>query len=385
MNKYDDLTGVVLYNSKWDKGMSLGSYNNIIEVVVEDNIVTDIRQGADPIQIPENGYVLATLIDHVAFLKDNFAVGDEVKLDLSVSPSLGSAKTAFGGGAVLVDNGTIPKSFSHNISGVNPRTALGVDASGKKVFLVTVDGRQAVGKGMTQTELAQLMVELGAYNAINLDGGGSTTMVTRDFWEEKLSVKNAPSDGGLRAVVNGLGITSQKGDGIAGVRLEAPGYTFVGAPVALTVGGHDAYQNPLPLPDAQNVSYTVTGAGGSVSGGVFTPAAPGVATITASYGASSYSVDIMVYEPARLNISPRQISMGQGGSAAVSITATSADGYSAPPAPFGGNGGQRHGGFAGRRHAVRRAKRQPGGGLFGGQRHGLCPGNSGGRGNCRRL
>jgi exopolysaccharide biosynthesis protein len=61
----------------------------------------------------------------------------------------------------------------------HPRTAVGVRAEGSLVF-VTVDGRQPKKSvGMTVDELAGLMLELGCVDAINLDGGGSTTMVVK--------------------------------------------------------------------------------------------------------------------------------------------------------------------------------------------------------------
>jgi hypothetical protein len=63
----------------------------------------------------------------------------------------------------------------------HPRTALGVNQKGDKVWLVVTDGRQAgYSEGATLTEMAQVLLELGAYNAINLDGGGSSALVYAD-------------------------------------------------------------------------------------------------------------------------------------------------------------------------------------------------------------
>lgn len=73
----------------------------------------------------------------------------------------------------------------------HPRTALGLTAT-NHLLLVTVDGRTGAGKGMTENELAQHLIYLGAVEAINLDGGGSTTM-----WVDGMSVNgivNHPSD-----------------------------------------------------------------------------------------------------------------------------------------------------------------------------------------------
>ncbi|XHS77760.1 phosphodiester glycosidase family protein [Burkholderiaceae bacterium UC74_6] len=59
----------------------------------------------------------------------------------------------------------------------HPRTAVGLDASGRWLYLVAAEGRRGPVLGLTLTELSQVMHQLGAHNAVNLDGGGSTTML----------------------------------------------------------------------------------------------------------------------------------------------------------------------------------------------------------------
>lgn len=75
-------------------------------------------------------------------------------------------------------------------------------------MLVTVDGRQPEWSvGMSLAELADLMLDLGAHEAINLDGGGSTAMVVREGLQGRLALANHPSDaGGERAVANALAL-----------------------------------------------------------------------------------------------------------------------------------------------------------------------------------
>lgn len=81
----------------------------------------------------------------------------------------------------------------------HPRSAVGFSRDSTTLFLVTVDGRQPTSSGMDLLELSQLMLSLGAYEALNLDGGGSTTMVAGG------AVVNRPSDpGGPRTVANAL-------------------------------------------------------------------------------------------------------------------------------------------------------------------------------------
>ena len=94
-------------------------------------------------------------------------------------------------------------------AGRHPRTAVGIADRGRRLLLVVVDGRQrAYSDGMTLRELAALMLGLGARDALNLDGGGSTTMVYADPDSARaLRVVNRPSDpAGERPVGDALAI-----------------------------------------------------------------------------------------------------------------------------------------------------------------------------------
>jgi len=87
----------------------------------------------------------------------------------------------------------------------HPRTAVGIDADGRKLLILVVDGRSSASRGYTMVELADLMTALGAENAINLDGGGSSTMYSRTG-TGAFGVVNEPSDGGERLVPNAFGV-----------------------------------------------------------------------------------------------------------------------------------------------------------------------------------
>jgi hypothetical protein len=70
---------------------------------------------------------------------------------------------------------------SHNE--LYPRTAVAIDRRGKKMWLVVIDGRQPdYSEGVTMSELTDIVMELGAHTALNLDGGGSTALVAAGFW-----------------------------------------------------------------------------------------------------------------------------------------------------------------------------------------------------------
>ena len=105
---------------------------------------------------------------------------------------------AFAGERVLVLDGEAQK-FGDE---ANPRTAAGIDKSGRYFYMIVNDGRDEENGnyGMTQPELGKHMARLGVYYGINLDGGGSSTMVI-----EGRGVINSPSDKSERPVASHLG------------------------------------------------------------------------------------------------------------------------------------------------------------------------------------
>ena len=103
-----------------------------------------------------------------------------------------------GGIPLLVDDGRIVADrCSASLCARHPRTAIGVTSTGR-ILMVVVDGRRKGSKGVTLVKLAKVMRDLGAVDALNLDGGGSSTMVVRG------KVMNVPSDGRERKVSSAI-------------------------------------------------------------------------------------------------------------------------------------------------------------------------------------
>ena len=110
----------------------------------------------------------------------------------------------------LVENGLVIRQT--NVA-VHPRTAVGLKEDGT-LFFIVIDGRQSPKyDGVMLEELGHIMKYFGAVKAVNLDGGGSSTMVLFDEDTKKYVVCNSPCDGGLRRNANGVGfIYTEKGD-----------------------------------------------------------------------------------------------------------------------------------------------------------------------------
>ncbi|MBZ6474894.1 phosphodiester glycosidase family protein [Streptomyces griseocarneus] len=86
------------------------------------------------------------------------------------------------------------------------RSAAGLASHGRRLYLLALDGAAAYRSGLTVAELARAMREIGAVDAFNLDGGGSSTLVTRARGSGRSVVRNHPSGGEERPVANGIGV-----------------------------------------------------------------------------------------------------------------------------------------------------------------------------------
>lgn len=119
------------------------------------------------------------------------------------------------GNTLLLKDGV---AVSHKNQKREPRTVVGIDAKGKKLIIMVVDGRKpGISIGMSYDELAAEMFRLGCRQALNLDGGGSSVMAIRDSVSGEMHILNTPSDGHERAVANALGVwvDKQQSDGVA--------------------------------------------------------------------------------------------------------------------------------------------------------------------------
>jgi exopolysaccharide biosynthesis protein len=165
-------------------------------------IVKEVRYNKGNTPIPSGCVVLSGIGLGKTYLGSYLPLGDTVKLKFSLTPNLPSDARAIGGGPRLIRNGVVHVEnepfMSRQLTGRHPRTGFGVDDKGNLIIEV-VDGRMAgFSVGMTLTELAYDLREHGAIDAMNFDGGGSSTFYFSG------AVRNYPSGGAERSVTNAL-------------------------------------------------------------------------------------------------------------------------------------------------------------------------------------
>lgn len=154
-----------------------------------------------------NGQAVLSGKGTMATYLNGFSTGDAITIQMDVASGVSNLEQVMGGfgrlvtsgsntaqASILSEGGTLDNDTAHQ-----PHTAVGISQDERFMYMAVVDGRDAgVRSGMSLTEFANLMIYLGAYNAINLDGGGSSTLLANNV------VRNTPSDDTARAVGTAL-------------------------------------------------------------------------------------------------------------------------------------------------------------------------------------
>lgn len=258
--EYSHESKIQMYNSFWSS-KSRGDKTAGEVLLSEDNVVEQIvyRKNID-MKIPEGKKILQVSGGSERFMRENVKVGDKLQINTNIEPNR-NWKMMIGGHALLVENGAI-KNYTkdvNSIGGVRARTAVGISQDGKTVYIVSAEGRTNRSPGLSLNELSQFMLDLGAYKAMNLDGGGSTAMAVRNLGDLKRTrVTNPEKNAGERKVVNGLGVfnTTTNTGVISDVKFESDLNTIVGEQLNLKLkSGWDEFLNPIDIKDR---TYTVT-------------------------------------------------------------------------------------------------------------------------------
>lgn len=176
-----------------------------VEATVRNGKVIGIHNGQGSSRIPPGGYVLSASGKRREELLTHIAEGDAVQIRETIIPERvgdsnlwASFAHIVGGGPLLLQDGFAPSTQAYEQEGFDrafhsfwhPRTAVGKKADGTLLFVTITATEAGVRRGVTLSRLAELFLEWGATEALNLDGGNSSMLVIRD---EVVSVKQKDS------------------------------------------------------------------------------------------------------------------------------------------------------------------------------------------------
>jgi hypothetical protein len=302
---------LILFDHNWAKQSYGGAIEaDIVEMYVKDGYIHEIRTNGAPFELSENAYVIAAVGTRRAEITQKLRVGDAITVNYDVNFRF--MDLSVGGGAQLVSAGKVVTQFSQNINGKHPRTGLGITQDRKEVILVTVDGRTNSYRGVTQTELAEILISLGAFEGINFDGGGSTQMVAKSPWTTQLSTLNFPSEQSERRIFTALGVEKilVESPVLNEIQIELKqDRVFLGTPMPVSITAIDTNYTALNV-DQSAVKWSVSGIEGVFENGKLYPKSAGKGKITAEYNGKTATKDIVVSKDAiRLMVSPAQVKM----------------------------------------------------------------------------
>lgn len=348
-NGYSHANAIYVYTSAWTAATRPKDSNTTpTEVLVRNGKVVQITKSGETLQMqpPADGYILRAHGTAAKFINEHLTVGSAVNADYSlVSQTTGqkidtaSYQMMVGGHTILVENGKAA-AFSRDISGVSGssavyRTAVGYTKDAKKVLMLTAEGT-STRNGMTLKELQEAMVALGVWKGVDLDGGGSTTMVERPLGEFALKTAH-PTTGGtyLRPVANGIGVfsTAPKGQ-LAGLMPGGANTLFIGQTADYSLKAYDTYYNPVDAGDLKP-QWKATGSIGMFNGSTFTALKSGQGAIKASAAGVTGELPVNVIgadQIASMTIDASAGSLESGAQVKATIKITTKDGlnYTVP-------------------------------------------------------
>lgn len=341
-NGYSHVDALYMYTNAWTAPeRPTGSASTPTEALIVDGVVTEISPGT-PIKtaIPANGFILRGHKTAADFITAHLAVGDIVDAKYNLT-SMTNGKTydpsgfqmMVSGHTLLLDKGAaVP--FTRDIKGVSgsadrARTAVGYSKDGETAYLLTVEengGRE----GVTLKELQQMLVELGIWKAVNLDGGGSTTMVSRPLGEFQATLAHPTFYGTTqRQVTNGIGVYTTAPQGtLKGIAASGARTLFIGQQATYSLKAYDTYYNPID-PNGLKPTWSLSNPLGSFLDGALQVTKAGTATLSVKAGSASDSIPVEVVgeqQVARLIVEPSTTVLKSGTTINVPVKVQLTDG-----------------------------------------------------------
>jgi hypothetical protein len=338
--------GVAVYDARWGsftRARPLAPGEQGVEVRVDaDGTVIAVGQPAGG-QLADGTRAVVARPGAAADALAGLRPGDHVEVAYGLREDAGDVAVAIGGGVEdpLLEDGEVTTATGDHVETPLPRTAVGFDESGTRAYFVVVDGRQSHSTGLSLYDLGELMAQLGADDAINLDGGGSSEMVARLPGDAGTTILNSPSDGYERSDANGLGLFVPAGSGRISaydVRTTIPAAdadrVFPGLHRTLVAKGYDDTMGPVGTePSAWRAR---DGSVASVRDGVVTGRKPGSTAVTAAslgrWGLATGTTEVEVLGSlVRTGVDTPVVALEDAGSTApLVLTGYDARGFSAP-------------------------------------------------------
>jgi len=329
---------VGLYTPEWglgDRGFVVPG-GPVAEIEVQHGAVTEVRDAASGKPVPDDGFVLLAT-GTVATSLSATPVGTPVTVDYHARSDAPSPYSfALGAHLVLLRDGErqpIDLGDPTN-SEQKPRTAIGW-TSDRQLLLFVADGSSSRSRGLTAPELADRMQAAGAVDAVMLDGGGSSQLVSRRPGDSNVTVTSAPSDGDQRSVPNAVGLVPPPGTGVLrglDVRLAAA-RVFPGLSRDVYAAGYDATYAPAETGTVRFRSIPADLARPDKDG-FLRGNTSGSGALSARAGAVEDKVALRVLGPLdRLESDAPALSLPPGTFRDVTVSGRDAEGFVAPVEP----------------------------------------------------
>lgn len=341
---YSHVNMMYIYTSAWGGGeRPKNSGTTPTEVLVRNGVIEEISID-QPIAgaIPADGYILRTHGKAALYVKEHLQIGQPITANYSLVSQTTGAKVdpasfqmMAGGHTLLVDGGAAA-AFSRDITGVSgssytSRSAVGYSKDGTKVYLITSE-RSDNNTGVNLKELQQIMLKLGVYKGVNLDGGGSTTMIERPLGSFSLQLSHPTQYGTTqRSIANSIGVfTSAPQGALKGIAVSGENVMLIGQKASYSLKGYDTYYNPMEVGNGSAV-WKVASPLGTMQGNEFTATKAGKTSISVKSGSIStaYNIEVIGQDQiASLTIDTAAGELAAGATVSVPLTAKLKNGKS---------------------------------------------------------
>jgi len=311
-NKYRTVYGVYLFSEDFSAESRTSTLGTHIVLDIIDGepsigesmtvIVSDIMTDASNIKMVEGTLLLSVDNDGPLDKISQIARGQMYTITFTAQDEIWNDVTeAIGGGQIILSDGEI---LPDSTSEVAPRTAAGITEDGKLV-LAQLDGRQSGhSKGAKITEMAEFMASLGCVDAINLDGGGSSTTYLRSPGYASGEIVNAVSDGAPRKNANYILLANTLEPDGHQFRLQFYPYDIEALPnttIALDVKASDVSYHAAAAPEPETLIFSVTEGMGEVTADVksvilTTGEMTGTGVVSAAVGAASGETKLTILD-----------------------------------------------------------------------------------------